>query len=147
MAAKLTESSPLCFLIVEPNRLMRIAIATQDFSDVAGHAGQARHWLVYDSSHEDSEQPQRLALEKGEVLHHWKEDRPHPLDNVSVMIARSAGDAFVRRMAKRGVDVLLTSERDAGRALNAVLKGEVLPTPGFDPTRLLCRLRDLFSPH
>jgi len=36
---------------------------------------------------------------------------------------------------------------EPGRALNAVLKGEVLPTPGFDPTRLLCRLRDLFSPH
>lgn len=126
---------------------MRIAIATQGFTDVAGHAGQARHWLVYDSDSKAVEQPQRLELEKGDVLHHWKEDRPHPLQSVSVIIARSAGDAFVRRMAKRGVDVLLTSERDAGRALTAVLNGEVLPTPAFDPGRLLCRLRDLFSPH
>jgi len=123
---------------------MKVAIATHDFTDVAGHAGQARHWLVHDS---DSVNAERLQLAKAEVLHYWKEDTPHPLEAVSVIIARSAGDAFVRRMAKRGVDVLLTSERDAGRALTAVLNGEVLPAPGFDPTRLLCRLRDAFSAH
>ena len=27
---------------------MKIAIATRDFATVGGHAGQARHWLLYD---------------------------------------------------------------------------------------------------
>ncbi|AGA88992.1 hypothetical protein Thimo_0117 [Thioflavicoccus mobilis 8321] len=125
---------------------MKIAIATHDYTDVAGHAGQARHWLVYDSD-SGAETPQRLELAKGEVLHHWKEDGPHPLEDVSVIVAGSAGDAFVRRMARRGVEVLLTSERDASRALTAVLDGEVLAAPDFNPALLLCRLRDLFSKH
>lgn len=50
-------------------------------------------------------------------------------------------------MAKQGVDLLLTGEPDAARALHSVLSGEVLPDPGFDPSVLLCRLRDLFSKH
>lgn len=126
---------------------MKIAIATHDYTDVAGHAGQARHWLVYDST-TGAETPQRLELAKREVLHHWKDgDGPHPLEDVAVIVAASAGDAFVRRMARRGVDVLLTSERDASRALAAVLDGEILAAPDFNPALLLCRLRDLFSKH
>jgi hypothetical protein len=33
------------------------------------------------------------------------------------------------------------------RALSAVLAGEVLPDPRFNPTLLVCKLRDLFSKH
>jgi predicted Fe-Mo cluster-binding NifX family protein len=123
---------------------MKIAIATKDFTRVAGHAGQARHWLLYDS---DAPVPLRIDLERAQVFHHWEGPGPHPLDGVSAIVAGSAGDGFRRRMAKRGVDVLLTGEPNAGRALAAVLNGEVLPDPTFDPSLLLCRLRDLFSKH
>lgn len=125
---------------------MKIAIATNDYTHVAGHAGQARHWLLYDSDSAAPE-PERIHLERSQVFHHWESDGPHPLDGISVILAGSAGDGFLRRMEKRGVQVLLTGERDATRALAAVLKGEVLPDPAFDPSLLLCRLRDLFSKH
>ncbi|MBK1732933.1 NifB/NifX family molybdenum-iron cluster-binding protein [Thiococcus pfennigii] len=125
---------------------MKIAIATHDYTDVAGHAGQARHWLVHDSE-TGAVTPQRLELASGEVLHHWQEDGPHPLDDVAVIVAASAGDAFVQRMARRGVEVRLTSERDTSRALAAVLDGEALAAPGFNPALVLCRLRDLLSRH
>jgi predicted Fe-Mo cluster-binding NifX family protein len=125
---------------------MKIAIATNDYTRVAGHAGQARHWLLYDSDL-DTPEPRRIQLEKAQVFHHWDSDAPHPLDGISVIVAGSAGDGFLRRMTKRGVQVLLTGERDATRALSAVLNGELLPDPTFDPSLLLCRLRDLFSKH
>jgi predicted Fe-Mo cluster-binding NifX family protein len=125
---------------------MKIAIATNDYTRVAGHAGQARHWLLYDSDRAAPE-PQHIALEKAQVFHHWEGEGPHPLDGVAVIVAGSAGDGFLRRMAKRGVQVLLTGERDATRALTAVLNGQLLPDPAFDPSLLLCRLRDLFSKH
>ncbi|WP_295454486.1 hypothetical protein [uncultured Thiodictyon sp.] len=125
---------------------MKIAIATKDFTRVAGHAGQARHWLLYDSE-APAPEPLRIELEKAQVFHHWEGDGPHPLDGVAVMVAGSAGEGFRRRMGKRAVDVLLTGEPNAGRALAAVLKGEVLPDPTFDPSVLVCRLRDLFSKH
>jgi predicted Fe-Mo cluster-binding NifX family protein len=125
---------------------MKIAIATNDYTHVAGHAGQARHWLLYDSAFRWAE-PARIQLEKAQVFHHWESDAPHPLDGIEAIIAGSAGDGFLRRMERRGVQVLLTSERDAHRALNAVLDGDVLPVPGFDPSLLLCKLLDLFSKH
>lgn len=125
---------------------MKIAIATKDYTHVSGHAGQARHWLVYDSD-ADAHEPRRVELPKAQVFHHWEEDGPHPLEDVEVIVAGSAGDGFRRRMSKRGVEVLLTSEKDAERAFSAVLSGEVLPEPGFDPSLLLCRVFDLFSKH
>jgi hypothetical protein len=64
-----------------------------------------------------------------------------------VIIAGSAGDGFLRRMQQRGIEVLLTGEKDAAKALAAVLAGEVLPDARFNPTLVLCKLRDLFSRH
>jgi predicted Fe-Mo cluster-binding NifX family protein len=124
---------------------MKIAIASKDFKEVSSHAGQTRHWLVYDSEHPDV--PVRVDLEKDQSIHHFKDDGPHPLDGVELVIAASAGDGFIRHMAKRGADVILTGEKDAEKALAAVLAGQVLPDVRFDPTTVLCKVRDLFSRH
>ncbi len=48
---------------------MKIAIATNDYTHVAGHAGQARHWLLYDSDSATLE-PQRIQLERSQVFHY-----------------------------------------------------------------------------
>lgn len=72
---------------------------------------------------------------------------PHPLDGVEVVIAASAGDGFVRHMAKRGAEVLLTGEQQPDDALARILAGEALPDPRFDITTTLCKIRDLFSRH
>jgi predicted Fe-Mo cluster-binding NifX family protein len=125
---------------------MKIAIATNDFIHVAGHAGQSRHWLLHDSEAGAAE-AERITLDKARVFHHWEDDAPHPLDGIEVIIAGSAGDGFLRRMQQRGIEVLLTGEKDAEKALAAVLAGEVLPDPRFNPTLVLCKLRDLFSRH
>lgn len=130
---------------------MKIAIATDDFEAVAGHAGQARHWLLFDCVPGQPPRGQRVELDKAQVFHHWEADGPtgaaHPLDGIAVMVARSAGDGFLRRMQQRGVSVLLTSERQADAALERILAGEALPDPRWDASQLLCRLRDLFSKH
>ncbi len=129
---------------------MKIAIATKDFSRISGHAGQARRWLVYDSETAGGEPERiepdhsdlaRIELARAQVFHHWEDKTdPHPLDGISVLIAGSAGDSFCTRMNERGIKVILTGEPDAARALSAVLKGETLPEPRFDPTIVACRL-------
>ncbi|MFC0243316.1 NifB/NifX family molybdenum-iron cluster-binding protein [Rhodopseudomonas telluris] len=130
---------------------MKIAIPTADWITVSGHAGQARQWLVYDlTGHHDGDtlpSPARVELTKEQLPHHFKDDGPHPLDGVEVIVAGSAGDGFVRHMKKRGADVLLTGETDPAAALDHVIKGEALPDQRFDITTTLCRLRDLFSRH
>lgn len=130
---------------------MKIAIATKDFLEVSGHAGQARNWLLYDLSEHHSSQllppPQRIELAKEEVLHVFQDDRPHPLDGVDIVVAASAGDGFIRHLRKRGAQVLLTGETDPAVALTRILAGEALSDPRFDITTTLCKIRDLFSRH
>jgi predicted Fe-Mo cluster-binding NifX family protein len=127
---------------------MKIAIATDDFERVAGHAGQASRWLVYQHVPPHGLSSARsVELTREQVFHHWQdgEGKVHPLDGVEVLVARSAGDGFLRRMQKRGVDVLLTSETLADAAILKVIAGEALPDPRWDVSLLLCRMRDLFS--
>lgn len=127
---------------------MKIAIATDDFEKVSGHAGQAIRWLLYDCMPGgEVGLAERIALSPPQVFHHWDDSGPHPLDGVEIIVARSGGDGFLRRMQKRGVAVLLTSETSADAALLKVLAGEALPDPRWDASLLLCRLRDLFSKH
>lgn len=130
---------------------MKIAIATKDFNQVSGHAGQTRQWLLYDLSHHRSSQllppPTPIDLAKDEVLHVFEDDRPHPLDGVDIVVAASAGDGFIRHMRKRGAQVLLTGESDPAMAITHILAGEALPDPRFDVTTTLCKIRDLFSRH
>jgi predicted Fe-Mo cluster-binding NifX family protein len=130
---------------------MKIAIAIRDYATVGSHAGQARHWLLYDLSQHAAGRllpaPQRIELAPDEVLHQFADDRPHPLDGVDLIVAGSAGDGFIRHMKKRGADVLLTGESDPAGAITRILAGEALPEQRFDITTTLCKLRDLFSRH
>src|SRR5574343_438478 len=128
---------------------MKIAIATKDFTAVSGHAGQARHWLLYDLSEHHASRllpaPVRIDLTKDQVLHVFEDDGPHPLDGVDIVVAASAGDGFIRHMKKRRTEVLLTGESDPALAITRILAGEALPDPRFDITTTLCKVRDLFS--
>ncbi len=130
---------------------MKVAIPTKDWSEVSGHAGQARNWLLYDLSAHAPEKPlpapQRITLTKEQTPHHFKDDGPHPLDGVEIVVAGSAGEGFVRHMKKRGADVLLTGETDPTAALARLISGEALPEQRFDITTSLCKLRDLLSRH
>ncbi|MGZ8244934.1 NifB/NifX family molybdenum-iron cluster-binding protein [Methylomagnum sp.] len=125
---------------------MKIAIPITDFATVSGHAGQARYWLVYDCQPgQPIPEPQQVSLEPAQVMHHFQDDGPHPLDGVEIVIAGSAGDGFFRHMRKRGTDVLLTGETEPEAALARILAGEALPDPRWDASLLLCKVRDLFS--
>lgn len=128
---------------------MKIAIATQDYTEVSGHAGQTRQWLLYDLSQHHPGQllppPRIVELDKPQVFHHFQDDQPHPLDGVDMVVVASAGDGFVRHMKKRGTEVLVTGEQDPATALGKIIAGEALENPRFDITTSLCKLRDLFS--
>ncbi|MFT4279361.1 MAG: hypothetical protein QM576_23690 [Rhodopseudomonas sp.] len=130
---------------------MKIAIPTQDWATISGHAGQASRWMVFDlSEHRDGRPlppPSRVELTKEQLPHYFKDDGPHPLDGVELIVAGSAGDGYVRHMKKRGADVLLTGETDPATAIDLIIKGETLPDQRFDITTTLCRLRDMFSRH
>jgi predicted Fe-Mo cluster-binding NifX family protein len=128
---------------------MKIAVATKDdWAVVSGHAGQTRHWLVFDCQPGEAlPQPQRVELSKDQLPHHFQDDGPHPLHGVEIMVAASAGSGYMRHMESWGAQVLLTGEADPLTALKKITSGEALADTRFDITTTLCKLRDLFSRH
>ena len=103
---------------------MKIAIATKDFTEVSGHAGQARQWLLYDLSDHQSNKllpaPRRIDLNKDQVLHVFEDNEPHPLDGVDIVVAASASVTAVSNAARvsrpvSGLTWLASSRRSRSR--------------------------------
>ncbi len=127
---------------------MRIAIASADWTKVTGHAGRARRWMVYTvDGNQPPAPPERVELPADMVFHYFDDDRPHPLDGISVVIAQSAGEGFMARMQKRGIEARMTGENDPAAAVREYLDA-TLPPPTPRPIgELLCKAFDLFSKH
>lgn len=132
-----------------PASPVRIGIAVnEEGSRVSGHAGQAKHWVIFECEPGGPlPAPRRITLTKEQLPHHWQDDGPHPLQDMNFIVAASAGDGFIRHMAKWGADVLLTGETDPHEVRARIRDGEALPDTRFDVTTTLCKLRDLFSRH
>jgi predicted Fe-Mo cluster-binding NifX family protein len=104
---------------------MKIAVASQDFDTVSPHAGKTGRFLLFDAV------PGGAPLLTGkldlpdEMTMHAFTGGKHPLDSVDVLIAASAGPGFIAKMQERGVKVVTTSESDAQKAVEALMKGKL----------------------
>lgn len=127
---------------------MRIAVASSDFARIAGHAGRARKWLVYEIGADSTiGTPIRVELAADAVFHHAEDGRPHPLDGVAALIAQSAGEGFLRNMEKRGIRPVLTAETDPDKAVRDLLAETLIPPKPRPIGALICKTIDLFSTH
>ena len=128
---------------------LRIGVAvTEDGTRICGHAGQARHWLLFELQPGGAlKPPLPVVLAREQLPHRFRDDGPHPLHGVRAIVAGSAGDGFVRHMGQWGAQVLLTGDSDPRAAVEKILAGLTLSDPDFDLSTALCRLRDLFSRH
>ncbi|WP_245941526.1 YbgC/FadM family acyl-CoA thioesterase [Cereibacter changlensis] len=107
---------------------MRFAVASQNFRTVTGHAGKTRRFLVFEATTGlPPQEVERFDLPKDQSIHAFRGDGPHPLDSVGVVIAASAGDGFIRRMAARGVVAVATAETDPALAVSGYLAGTLSP--------------------
>ncbi|MFD2181526.1 NifB/NifX family molybdenum-iron cluster-binding protein [Rhodoplanes azumiensis] len=107
---------------------MRIAVASQNFRTVTGHAGKSRRFLVFEAERgAPPREVARLDLPKELSIHEFACDGPHPLFAVDAVIAGSAGAGFVRRMAEHGVTAVATAEPDPATAVAGFLDGTLAP--------------------
>lgn len=112
---------------------MRIAVASDDFRRVTGHAGKACRFLVFDVA--DGVAPrevERLDLPPDLSIHEFRCDGPHPLFGMRAVIAGSAGAGFVRRLAERGVAAVTTAETDPMTAVARYVAGTLAPAGAHD---------------
>ncbi|HHO60025.1 MAG TPA: nitrogen fixation protein [Thiotrichales bacterium] len=108
---------------------MKIAVTSQNFRTITGHAGKTRRFIIYKADAEGNPQEvARLDLSKEMSMHAWP-GGPHPIDAVDVLITAGCGDGFANKMVARDIVVIRTSEVDPLLAVRAVLDGQPLPPP------------------
>jgi predicted Fe-Mo cluster-binding NifX family protein len=101
---------------------MRIAVTSQNFKTVTGHAGKTRRFLIFEAvKGADPVEVERLDLPKNMSMHETPEDAAHPLDHVDMVITQSCGEGFPRKLARRGIRVAVSEIDDPVEAVKAVL--------------------------
>lgn len=112
---------------------MRIAVTSQNFRTITGHAGRARRFMVFVGEPDgEVREVVRFDLPPEMAMHGFDETRGHPLDGTDVLITASCGEGFVRRLARRGIQVIATTETDPQIAVQAFLAGHLIPAPACD---------------
>lgn len=106
---------------------MQIAVSSQNFRTISGHAGKARRFIVYAVDGAEISEIDRFDLPAHMAMHDFDHWRSHPLDQAQVLITASCGDGFAYRMARRGVRVVVTGESDPEVAVYAYLLGYLRP--------------------
>ncbi|MCU7834598.1 MAG: nitrogen fixation protein [gamma proteobacterium symbiont of Taylorina sp.] len=108
---------------------MKIAVTSQNFRTITGHAGKTRRFIVYQAKENDVPvEIERLDLAKEMSMHAWQ-GGAHPIDVVDVLITAGCGEGFIHKMAYRNIQVIRTSEADPVTAVTAIIKGQSLPDP------------------
>jgi len=112
---------------------MLIAIASQNFRTVTGHAGKSRRFMIFEAQPgKPPRELDRFDLPKELSIHEYQGDGRHPLYDVDVVIAGSAGPGFVAKLASRGVKTVATAETDPVRAIEQLLAGSLTPPRPHD---------------
>jgi predicted Fe-Mo cluster-binding NifX family protein len=116
---------------------MKIAVTSQDFRTVTGHAGRARRFLVY--SVQPGGEPveaARLDLPAELSFHEAGGTGAHPIDGVDVVLSAGFGAHFVQAMAQRAIQVAATDKEDPVEAVRDYLdrraSGRELPVVACD---------------
>lgn len=76
---------------------MKVAVASQDFRTVTGHAGKAHRFIVFDAGTGGGvTEVGRLDLAPRMAFHHFV-GGPHPIDGVEVLLTAGSGDGFIAK--------------------------------------------------
>jgi predicted Fe-Mo cluster-binding NifX family protein len=111
---------------------MRIGVTSQNFRTITAHAGRTRRFMIYvDRPDGGIVKENMLDLPIEMSIHEFSRQAVHPIDGLDVLITGSCGNGFKRKLAERGIRVIVTSETDPLMAVEAVLKGAELP-PGAE---------------
>jgi predicted Fe-Mo cluster-binding NifX family protein len=106
---------------------VKIAVTSQNFRSVTGHAGKSRRFIIFDvEALRDTSVVTHLDLPLEMTFHEFAGGK-HPLDDVDVILTASAGQGFIAQLARRGVEVIICGESDPHQAVQDYLAGEVKP--------------------
>lgn len=105
---------------------MKIAVSSDNQTDITAHAGHCLQFWIYDIGASDDESKQLLQLTKEQSFHATPVTDPHPLDGVQVLISGSMGSGLARRLESKGIKAIVTPETDPDAAVAAYLVGSLV---------------------
>ena len=120
--------------------MTKIAVATDDGKNVAGHAGRCRGFLVFEAEGQDIKVKRLIdnpntrhwdALRTGQEHEHGHGDHAtltEALGGCKAVITGGMGPRLVRDFEARGIACLFTEERDADKAVGSYLAGQLAST-------------------
>ena len=104
---------------------MKIAVTSQNRKTITEHAGRCRKFWVFTIQDNAVADKQLLELPKEQSFHESSVHEPHPLDDIDVFITAEMGQGMVRRLARKSIKGLITTESDPETAVQLYLKGEL----------------------
>lgn len=96
---------------------MRIAVTSQNRRDITEHAGRCRNFWVFEVDGGRITDRSLLELPKEASFHDSSSHAAHPLDGVNVLIAGGMGQGLQARLARKGIESVVTTETDPERAV------------------------------
>jgi len=112
---------------------MKIGVTSQNMRTITAHAGKARRFMIYEVSDDGQvKQAGEYNLPKEMSLHEHPHGAAHLVDDFDVLITGSCGEGFLRKMAARGVRVVVTGETDPMTAITKLLSGAELAPPAAE---------------
>jgi predicted Fe-Mo cluster-binding NifX family protein len=116
---------------------MKIAVTSQNFRTVIGHAGRARRFLIYDvQPGAEPVEVARLDLPAEQSFHETGGAGSHPIDGCAVLLSAGFASHFAQVMAARGIQAATTDKEDPIEAIKDFLArraaGTLPPVIGCD---------------
>ena len=113
---------------------MQIAIASQNRKIIGEHAGRHRKFWIYEVTQGEVSGKTRLELPPEQGFHQSSAVGAHPLYHINILIASGIGPVLHHRLQQKGIQTVVTRERDPDRAVAALLAGrlEQRPSVGGD---------------
>lgn len=109
---------------------MKIAVGSQNLQTVTPHGGKTRRFIIFEANPGTAPEVMgRIDIPAELTMHNFHSEGPHPLDAVDVVIVASAGEGFVRRLAERGVETVITDEKNPLDAVCGYVEGRLRRLP------------------
>ena len=105
--------------------MKKVVVTTQNRRTVTGYAARCRNHQVF------IVQPERkriiscegFELNKNETWFDTETGQPHPFDDMDVLITGGMGSGLQAELASRGIEGLVTTEKDPKLAVKMYLRG------------------------
>jgi predicted Fe-Mo cluster-binding NifX family protein len=116
---------------------MKIAVTSQNFLTVTGHAGRARRFLIYDvQPGAEPVEIARLDLPAEQSFHETGGTGAHPIDGVDLIISAGFNAHFAVAMTQRGIRTAITDKENPVEAIRDYMErqatGTLLAVTGCD---------------